>query len=648
VSGIVGIYHVNGRLVDRQLIERMSDAIAHRGRDEGGVWVDGPVGMGHRMCHTTPESLFEKQPLTDEMNRLCLVYDGRVDNRDELKKSLEEKDVRLRDETDGEIILKLYKSYGESFIAKIIGDFAMVIWDKTRRKLLCARDFIGLKPLFYHFDGNTFRWASEFHALFEDFAVRQDPNEGLVGEYLAGQIRTPSETLYQGIHRVLPAHLLIVDSLGIRQKRYWDLDPRKEIRFSTDREYGEHFYDLFRDAVQCRMRSIGPVGAELSGGLDSSSVVGMMQGLLQDNVLRVPGVETFSLVFPDRKCDESPYIRDVVEKWRLKSHQTCPQPASLELFTEHSMFYKDFPGYPTGSITDPFKQVARERGVRVVLTGEGGDERFATSFHRYIDLLGHLKIREALSGIYQEYGWQGPGNLLREAVKVCLWPSLPRISQRLIRYILKRPEVPPWINAQFARRIDLADRLRQQAYLPKQGSFAQQDLFWVLTDAWNVNSFELLDRGYASFCVERRHPFLDRRLVEFGLALPEDQRQHEGVTKVLLRRAMNGLLPDSVRDRRDKAEFSQMFADQFSALGGATLFKNLGVESRGFVIGDRVQQMYSQMERFASQDFPGPVTYVWLLWMIWGVELWLNTNIWLASVDRQTESAPRAVASGLT
>jgi asparagine synthase (glutamine-hydrolysing) len=632
VSGIVGIYHVDGRPVDRQLIDRMSNAIAHRGRDDGGVWVDGPVGMGHRMFHTTPQSLFEKQPLTDEMNRLCLVYDGRVDNRDELKKSLEEKDVRLRDETDGEIILKLYKSYGENFIAKIIGDFALVIWDKTKKKLLCARDFIGLKPLFYHFDGKTFRWSSEFHALFEDHAVRQDANEGLVGEYLAGQIRTPSETLYQGIHRVLPAHLLIVDARGIRQTRYWDLDASKQICYPADQEYAEHFYELFRDAVRCRMRSIGPVGAELSGGLDSSSVVGMTQALLQKNAVRVPGFETFSLVFPGRKCDESPYIRDVVEKWRIKSHTACPQPASLKLFTEHSMFFKDFPGYPTGAIADPFKQVARERGVRVVLTGEGGDERFATSFNRYIDLLSRLKIWETLSGVYQEYGWQGPGNLFRESVKVCLWPSLPRVSQRLVRFILKRPEVPPWINSKFARRIDLADRLRQQAYLPKQGSFAQQDLFWVLTDAWNITSFEILDRGYTSFCIERRHPFLDRRLVEFCLALPEDQCQRQGVTKVLLRRAMNGLLPDSVRNRRGKAEFSQMFSEQFSALGGATLFKNLGVESRSFVIGDRVRQMYSQMERFAAQGFPGPVTYVWLLWMTWGIELWLNTNIWSAKL----------------
>jgi asparagine synthase (glutamine-hydrolysing) len=648
VSGIVGIYHVNGRPADRKLVDRMTGAVVHRGRDEGGIWVDGPVGMGHRMFHTTPESLFEKQPLTDEMNRLCLVYDGRIDNRDEVKQFLEAKEIRWRDDTDGELILKLYKSYGENFIAKIIGDFALVIWDKTRRKLLCARDFIGLKPLFYYFDGETFRWASEFHALFEDFSVRQDPNEGLVGEYLAGQLRTPSETLSRGIHRVLPAHLLIVDAQGIRQKRYWDLEPDKEIRFHTDQEYAEQFVELFRHAVQCRMRSVGPVGAELSGGLDSSSVVGMMQALLRENALRVSGFETFSLVFPGRKCDESPYIRDVVEKWRLKSHTACPEPAPVEHYAEHSMFYKDFPGYPTGSITDPFKHVARERGIRVVLTGEGGDERFATSFNRYIDLLGHLKIREALSGLYQEYGWRGPENFLRESVKICVWPSLPRILQRLVRYSLKRPEVPPWIDAQFARRIDLADRLRQQAYRPKQGSLAQQDLFWVLTDAWNINSFEILDRGYASFCVERRHPFLDRRLVEFGLALPEDQCQRQGVTKVLLRRAMNGLLPDSVRDRRDKAEFSHMFSDQFSALGGAALFKNLGVEARGFVNGDRVRKMYGQMEQFASQGFPGPVTYVWLLWMIWGVELWLNTNIWSASADRETESAPRAVANGLT
>lgn len=160
MSGITGIYHLDGRPVDPALLRRMTDIIGHRGPDGAGYWLDGPVGLGHRMLHPTPESLRETQPLLDETGNLCLTLDGRVDNREELRTALEDKGTKLRTDTDAELVLQAYECWGEECPKKIIGDFVFVIWDGRMRQLFCARDPLGVKPFYYYTDGRTFLYGS--------------------------------------------------------------------------------------------------------------------------------------------------------------------------------------------------------------------------------------------------------------------------------------------------------------------------------------------------------------------------------------------------------------------------------------------------------------------------------------------------------
>ena len=177
MSGIAGIFNLDGRPVDRELLGRMTDVIAYRGPDRGGIWSDGPVGLGHRMLCTTPESLRETQPLRDERADLCLVLDGRVDNRDELRGALLARGARPRDDTDAELVLRAYEVWGEECPKHIIGDFAFAVWDGRRRQLFCARDAIGVRPFFYHLNGQTFMFGTEVRQFFEDPTVRRRPNE---------------------------------------------------------------------------------------------------------------------------------------------------------------------------------------------------------------------------------------------------------------------------------------------------------------------------------------------------------------------------------------------------------------------------------------------------------------------------------------
>jgi asparagine synthase (glutamine-hydrolysing) len=257
----------------------MTEIIGHRGPDGAGYWLDGPVGLGHRMLHTTPESLQEQQPFPNETGNLCLTLDGRVDNRDELRVALEARGKKVRTDTDAEIVLRAYECWDEECPKHIIGDFAFVIWDRPNQRLFCARDPLGLRPFYYYSDDRTFLCGSEPRPLFEDPTTRREPNEGMIAEYLARAITDQEETLYRGVFRLPPAHVLSVQPGRLRKARYWDIDPVRKIRYRTDEEYAEHFSDIFKVAVRCRLRSQGPVGAYLSGGLDSSSVVGVVQSL---------------------------------------------------------------------------------------------------------------------------------------------------------------------------------------------------------------------------------------------------------------------------------------------------------------------------------------------------------------------------------
>ena len=247
---------------------------------------------------------------------LCLTLDGRVDNRDALRSAIEARRFPLRSDTDAELVLRAYQCWGEQCPQYIIGDFAFVVWDGRKQRLFCARDILGMKPFYFYTNARLFLWGSELRVLFEEPAVPREPNEGMVGEYLANRISSKEETLFRGIMRLPPAHSLIVRPNLLSKVRYWDLEPQRSIRYKTDQEYCEHFLAIFREAVRCRLRSNGGVGAALSGGVDSSSVVCMAQWLYQNSMVVNTSFETFSLVFPGQHCDESEYIQEVVEQWK--------------------------------------------------------------------------------------------------------------------------------------------------------------------------------------------------------------------------------------------------------------------------------------------------------------------------------------------
>ncbi|MFO1433615.1 MAG: asparagine synthase (glutamine-hydrolyzing) [Candidatus Competibacteraceae bacterium] len=622
MSGITGIYHRDGRPVAPELLRRMTELIAHRGPDGTGYWIDGPLGMSQQMCHTTPESLHERQPLVDPAGNRCLTFDGRIDNREELQRALEQKGITRRADTDAELVLQAYACWNEDCPQRIIGDFALAIWDGPARKLFCARDIHGAKPFYYYLDKQSFFWGSELRQFVAVPTIAKRPNPGMIGEYLVNQVTSLEETLYTDILRLPPAHCLIITAERVRKVRYWDIDPAREIRYSTDREYAEHFLELFQEAVRCRLRSQAKVGACLSGGLDSSSVVGMVQSLYRAGRATDTGFETFSLVFPDLPCDESPYIQDVVDKWQLKYNYIQPLIPDYNYYVQQVHNYYDIPDPPNGTMGVPMEQLSQQKGFRILLTGLGGDEWFTGSNYCYLDLLYQGKFTSFLQQFFSS-GSNIKSKFL--VLKLLIKSIVPKRFKKIIHNSKRRNCIYEWIKADFARDSFLLERTDTGLYQERFKSFSQADIYRMLVYGWRIHSMEIEERRASWSKIEYRSPFNDQRLVEFAFALPNEQYWRANKIKFILRNAMQKLLPETVRQRTSKAEFAPVFMQAMTTQITQKIFSSPSCLLNNCIDSERVRSMYEETYRLYAMGRQKYIFNLWTLWNILAIYLWLNT-----------------------
>jgi asparagine synthase (glutamine-hydrolysing) len=619
MSGIAAIYRLDGMPVEDAILDRLLTSIAHRGPDRIGRWINGPVALGHAMLRTTPESVRETQPLCDENAELWLTLDGRIDNREELTAALTASGVHLRSDTDAELVLRAYDCWGEECPPRIIGDFAFALWDGRKRQLFCARDPGGIKPFYYYFDGRMFVCGSELQQILETPGLSLEPNEGFIGEYLCGKSINREETLFQGVSRLTPAHWLRASANGIAQRGYFDFNPGSELRYRSDEEYQAHYREILAQAVRSAMRCSDGVAAELSGGMDSSSVVCMAQVLLREGRVQNQRFESFSLVYPDTDYDERAYIDDVVAMWGLSANFVTPSPGRARALPERAALHKDLAGYPNGIVYDELKSLIAKKGFRVCLTGFGGDQWFTGSPRYYADLIRELKLRELWEDLRINWRFGEPdASRLQNLLRYGLWPLLPSIVQRGVKRASGIGEIPRWLKPEFARRISLVERIRRNTAYPVGLTFAQQTVYEVFARGWSTHAFELEDRDTARFGLEPRHPLCDRRLLEFAFALPDDQRFRGRFTKFIMREAMRNLIPASVRERVDKSDLRKFSVDMLRQLSGEHGFELPMMACMGWV--DAVQ-----LSAMCRDGLPvGDGTAMWSLWRMLNVELWLR------------------------
>ena len=628
MSGIVGAYNLDGQPVERKNIQNMLDSIAHRGPDGSRVWTDGPVGLGHQMLWTTPESLYEKPPMLDETGNLAITADARIDNRDELISILNFNGRPKEAITDSEIILASYEKWEEACPEKLLGDFSFALWDGRKRRLFCARDPFGIKPFYYFFNGKTVRLASEPKAIYEDNKIAKEANLPLICLYLLNNFNEREGTLYRGIYRLLPSHFMVFEEGGFRKERYWDINPSYTIEYRTDEEYAEHLLCLFKDAVRVRLRSYGPVGASLSGGIDSSSIVCVARMLYQEKLVQGNGFEAFSLVFDKLPCDERFYINEVARKCGLKANYISHEENLRFLDIEQILEYSDMIYLPNMFFFAPVLKCIQEKGIKVLLYGIGGDDLLAVGYEHLTDLMYKGKLKKLIKHLRQDVSMSSH-SALSLFLNYCIKPFIPGPIKTVLKQCIKpfrQNGISSLVNVDFLKKCGGKNQLLSNNSFPHFTTRSQQKIYESLYAGWNATlASDVGERFNAHFDIEARYPFFDRRLVEFLLAVPEEQRWNCQWPKAILRQSMVGILPESIRRRLDKAEFScvvDLELKERQATKIEKLIQQSILVDLGIVNSDQLEQLFNNYRQSVDRyDIRNELaTFVWL-------ELWYRLEI---------------------
>ncbi|PYR95021.1 MAG: hypothetical protein DMF84_03255 [Acidobacteria bacterium] len=611
MSAIAAVFAADAR-DHLERVPAMLDAAAHRAPGPPHTWHAGPVVIGSRPRRSSdPRSLVHS-------NGHAIAFDGRLDNRDELIAALGSPPGA----SDATLVLAAYERWHEDAPATLLGDFAFAIWDADGQRLFCARDVFGQRPLFYAHGGNIVAVASEPQQILRHPDIPQTINEGIVAEHLAAAPATIDETLWLSVKRLPAAHVLLVSSAGTRVCRYWDFDPEARVEHARAEDYADEFAHLFEAAVRCRVRNATRgVGVFLSGGVDSSAIAGVAARLHRAG--ESAAVHAFSLTYPQASCDETLYIDAVVRHWSMTSTRLDAVAPSRRQIEAEVARYRDLPAFPNGSSLDPLRLRAAA-DVDIVLTGYGGDDWFSGSRPSQIaDLVCEGRMLAAAGRWWADHDRSGGRSRLALA-RAVIAPLIPGAIKPVARAIAGTP--PPafeWIRPEFAARAGLRDRLRR----PERGAFrshVQREMYAITSSAVQAIGDELEDRAAAFAGIEQRQPFNDRRVAEFGFALPESERWADGETKVVIRRALGNDLPDVVRRRRDKAEFSSTFVDTLECLGGRRLFDDLCTARAGWVDAAAARSQYDRLIELYRHGDAAYIALTGPVWAVAAVELWLR------------------------
>jgi len=613
MSGIAGIIRFDGAPVEPGLVEKMTATMPYRGPDGIHHRVKGSVALGQCLLRTTPESLEETLPLTNEDESLVLVMDGRVDNWEVLRKELLGRGVILRTRADAELVLRAYEAWGRECLAHIDGDFALVIWDARRREAFCARDRIGNKSFTYHWDGKALTFASELHAITALPGMTVAFNEGVVAEFLGNDWYSRDETFWTGIMRLTGGHRMVVDAGGPRTERYWQPDLWATLPYKKDADYIEHYKALLTDVVRRTSRSHQPLAFEVSGGLDSSALFAMAEHLRRDRQLPAPAMYGYTLDFHDGSpADELAYVRAVAAHLDLPIQEIPPTRMPVSWYRDWAARYREFPSYPNAIMAIGLREQARRDGCRTVITGVGGDEWLGMPWTGayYTEALFAHQWRNLFLYLGEDARDMGLPRALWLLGRHGLAPLLPEPVKQVLRTLRRVKRRESWLTS--AMQALLHDRrrrlaIRLPARLARHGQAVQ---IRMLEGAYDAISRELEDRLTASLQLDLRRPFFHPAIIQFAFSTPERLRLHGHLTKWLHRQAMQGLLPDKVLQRTTKADFMVLFRRQLDDITSELVNEILPRRS-AWVRNDRARQIG---EHYQDVAYSG-----WAEWWLWSL-----------------------------
>jgi len=622
IAGIVSINSSLSNLADQvNVVNMMTNALAHRGPDNAGLWNDNYCVLGHRRLSILDLTKAGSQPMcSGDDSQLYIVFNGEIYNHLELKDTLVYYGHQFKSETDTEVLLRSYEQWGVECVKKLSGMFAFAIWDKKIRRLLLARDRVGKKPLFYAINNGILTFASELQAILKNPIVSRDYDWQGIDNYLSyGYIPAPRSG-YASIRKLEPAQIAVIEwKKSINIERYWSLPYEPKAHYSEEDAVNELRVKL-TSAVRARMMSHVPVGAFLSGGIDSSIIVGLMAQL------QSRPVKTFSIGFNDQRFDELGYAQMVAKKWSTEHTELHFTP---DFFNRLPLLIRHF-GEPFADISAlPLTQLSEftSSNVKVVLTGDGGDESFA-GYDRYVA----NKLAQQINKI------RG----VNEALK---------FSDRLVQYLGQRTSHAIFTQSKASRilrSVSLPLRSRYTGWLtyftPAQkrelcNDFANMqhddylgkliDLKSDLADldigmAVDVLSYlpgdllVKLDIATMMHGLEARSPFLDQAVMEFAATLPTKFKASGQQTKIILKKAFGDLLPEKVQTR-SKMGFGVPIGEWFRGPLKGLLYSSL-IDVKSQIFRKDI------VERYINDHIARKHDYSFQLWNLLVVNIWLDSN----------------------
>ncbi|HVG30158.1 MAG TPA: asparagine synthase (glutamine-hydrolyzing) [Pyrinomonadaceae bacterium] len=644
MCGINGIAFSSrsGRRVEADALVRMRDCLTHRGPDDSGYYIDGPVGLGHRRLSIVDVAAGH-QPMSNEDGTLRIVYNGEIYNHADFRAGLEARGHQYRTHCDTETILHLYEEEGARAVERLRGMFAFAIWDERRRELFIARDRLGVKPLYYvHAGDGSLFFASEIKALLAARAVAPELNYPALPDYLANHATSGEETLFSGVKRLLPGHTLLWRDGEVRIEKYWDLQYSAvagdggDAAPRGDRDYVAQWSEMFRTSVRLRLMADVPLGMFLSGGIDSSAIAAVMSGMVSEPI------KTFSVAFAEREANELHYARMVSEKFKTDHHEIIVSPEEFFAALPKLIWHEDEPLAHPASVPLYFVSRLAAAHVKVVLTGEGSDEMLA-GYYRYRKTVYNL----SLGARYHRLMPANLRGLIGRSIENL--PAASPVRRKLTRTFLC---LPPDIESLYFDNFGVFNLRRQRELLtpaarervgaldPYAGVrtlLAQTDAETLLNRLLYADTktylHELLmkqDQMSMAASIESRVPFLDHKLVELTARLPERMKLRGMTTKHVLRESMKGVLPEPILTRSKmgfpvplgawfRGPFRRLVDDY--VLGERTL-------SRGLFAPDFVRDL-------AARHQSGAEDHAERLWMLVNFEMWQRQFI-----DGEMSAAP--------